>query len=45
MKTILKLSVMACAIFLLIAMKSNRKRVVFFGDYITQGGVNASISV
>ncbi|WP_343531224.1 GDSL-type esterase/lipase family protein [Pedobacter sp.] len=38
MKTILKLSVMACAIFLLIAMKSNRKRVVFFGDSITQQG-------
>lgn len=29
---------MACAIFLLIAMKSNRKRVVFFGDSITQQG-------
>ncbi len=42
MKTILKLSVMACAIFLLIAMKSNRKRVVFFGDSITQGGVKGN---
>lgn len=48
MKTILKLSVMACAIFLLIAMKSNRKRVVFFGDSITQQGgakVNGYINV
>lgn len=39
---------MACAIFLLIAMKSNRKRVVFFGDSITQQGstkVNGYINV
>jgi len=43
MKTFLKLSVMACAIFFLIAMKPNRKRVVFFGDSITQqGGTKAS---
>lgn len=42
MKTALKLSLMACAIFLLIAMKSNRKRVVFFGDSITQAGVKGN---
>lgn len=42
MKTFFKLSVMACAIFLLIAMKANRKRVVFFGDSITQGGVKGN---
>lgn len=47
MKTTLKLCVVIGVVFLLTAMKSNRKRVVFFGDSITQGGVskNGYISV
>ena len=48
MKTFFKLTMVACAIFLLIAMKSNRKRVVFFGDSITQQGaakVNGYINI
>ena len=42
MKNILKLLVVACAIFLLSAMKPKTKRVVFFGDSITQGGVQGN---
>lgn len=42
MKTILKLSVVACAIFFLYAMKPKPKRVVFFGDSITQGGAKGN---
>jgi len=42
MKNILKLFVVACAIFLLSAMKPKAKRVVFFGDSITQGGVQGN---
>ncbi|WP_293302881.1 SGNH/GDSL hydrolase family protein [Pedobacter sp. UBA4863] len=47
MKTTLKLCIVIGVVFLLTAMKSNRKRVVFFGDSITQGGVskNGYISV
>lgn len=47
MKITLKLCIVIGVIFLLTAMKSNRKRVVFFGDSITQGGVskNGYISV
>lgn len=47
MKITLKLCIVVGALFLLTAMKSNRKRVVFFGDSITQGGVskNGYISV
>jgi len=33
---------MACAIFLLSAMKPKTKRVVFFGDSITQGGAQGN---
>lgn len=39
MKNILKLLVVCCAIFLFSAMKPKTKRVVFFGDSITQAGV------
>lgn len=42
MKNILKLLVVFCAIFLLSAMKPKTKRVVFFGDSITQAGVQAN---
>lgn len=42
MKTILKLSVVACATFFLFAMKPKTKRVVFFGDSITQGGAKGN---
>lgn len=47
MKITLKLCIVIGVVFLLTAMKSNRKRVVFFGDSITQGGVskNGYISV
>lgn len=39
MKNILKLLVVCCTIFLFSAMKPKTKRVVFFGDSITQAGV------
>ncbi|MFN0255323.1 SGNH/GDSL hydrolase family protein [Pedobacter ureilyticus] len=39
MKNILKLLVVYCTIFLFSAMKPKTKRVVFFGDSITQAGV------
>jgi lysophospholipase L1-like esterase len=39
MKNILKILVVCCAIFLFSAMKPKTKRVVFFGDSITQAGV------
>jgi lysophospholipase L1-like esterase len=39
MKNILKLSVVACAILLLSSMKPKAKKVIFFGDSITQAGV------
>lgn len=42
MKTILKLSVVACAIFLLSSMKPKAKKVIFFGDSITQAGVRGN---
>ena len=42
MKNILKLLVVACAIFLLSAMKPKSKRIVFFGDSITQAGVQGN---
>ena len=42
MKNILKLLVVFCAIFLLSAMKPKTKRIVFFGDSITQAGVQAN---
>ena len=47
MKITLKLCIVIGVVFLLTAMESNRKRVVFFGDSITQGGVskNGYISV
>ncbi len=42
MKTILKLSVVAFATFFLFAMKPKTKRVIFFGDSITQGGAKGN---
>lgn len=42
MKTILKLLVVACAIFLLPSMKPKAKKVIFFGDSITQAGVKGN---
>lgn len=42
MKIFLKLLVVACAAFLLTAMKPKTKRVVFFGDSITQGGAQGN---
>lgn len=42
MKNILKLLVVFCAIFLLSAMKPKTKCVVFFGDSITQAGVQGN---
>ncbi|RYF23033.1 MAG: G-D-S-L family lipolytic protein [Flavobacteriales bacterium] len=42
MKFILKLGVLAVAIFLMIAMKPKPKRVIFFGDSITQAAVRGN---
>lgn len=42
MKNILKLSVVACALILLSAMKPKTKKVIFFGDSITQAGVQGN---
>lgn len=42
MKNTLKLFLVAFAIFLLAAMKPKTKRVVFFGDSITQGGAQGN---
>jgi lysophospholipase L1-like esterase len=42
MKTTLKLFVVALAALSLFAMKPNRKRVIFFGDSITQAGVQGN---
>lgn len=42
MKSILKLGVLASAVLFLIAMKPKPKRVVFFGDSITQAGVQGN---
>lgn len=42
MKYILKLGVLASAIFFMLAMKPKPKRVIFFGDSITQGAVKGN---
>lgn len=42
MKTTIKLFVVALAALSLFAMKPNRKRVIFFGDSITQAGVQGN---
>lgn len=42
MKTILRLSLVVFASFFLFAMKPKAKRVVFFGDSITQGAVKGN---
>ena len=42
MKSILKLGVLAIAIFFLSAMKPKPKRVIFFGDSITQAAVHGN---
>lgn len=42
MKFILKLGVLAVGIFLMIAMKPKPKRVIFFGDSITQAAVRGN---
>jgi len=42
MKSILKLGVLATAIFFLLAMKPKPKRIIFFGDSITQAAVKGN---
>ena len=42
MKIFLKLSLAACAVFFLFAMKPKPKRIIFFGDSITQQGAKGN---
>lgn len=42
MKSIIKLGVLATAIFFLLAMKPKPKRIIFFGDSITQAAVKGN---